>query len=122
MRLRFNLGRGNNYMKWKLSGENMTTEFYDPYNCSLSLANCKLVNQAGTAKKIHEGANKQVCAWISCDFAERIPSQTQKTVGDMREVYYNPRVAPYWRDKDGNNLDGKEFSRIITIGKKVFVS
>jgi len=118
MKVRFNLGAGDNYMKWKVSDEK-SVEYIDPHKSSLSLVNCRLVNRPKSAEKIHQGANKFVCAWIECDWTKQIPIQNPNT---MEQIFYNPKIRPHWHDKYGNNIDGKFYSRIITIGEKVFVS
>lgn len=116
MKVRFNLGAGNNYMKWKVSNEK-SVEYLDPNNASLRLVNCKLVNRPKSAKKIHEGAHKFVCAWIECEYMEQI----RLNQGTDAQVHYNPRIKPYWYDDAGNNIDNNYFPELITVGKKVYI-
>lgn len=111
MKVRFNLGRGERFQKWKVDA-GKEPEFYDPNKSSLSLVNCRLMNVSSKAEKIHQGAHKSVCAWIQCDWLKEIPTQNSEK---LTEVFYNPRIAPYWRDEDGNNIDGQFFSRLITM-------
>ena len=66
-KIRFNLGRGENYLKWKVTSPNGDVNYYEPNDVCLHMENCKLVNQQGTANKIFDGANKTVCAWIESE-------------------------------------------------------
>jgi hypothetical protein len=38
----------------------------------------------------------------------------------LDEVYNNPRIAPFWRDVEGNSLDGKAFNNVLTYNNRVF--
>ena len=66
IKVRFNLGKGKNYMKWKLQFPTHS-EYYSPSEYNLAMFGCTLKNSKTTAKKIHDGAHKTVCAWILCD-------------------------------------------------------
>ena len=66
-KIRFNLGRGENYLKWKITSPNGDVNNYEPTEVCLHMENCKLVNQKGSAQKIFDGANKTVCAWIESE-------------------------------------------------------
>ena len=92
-KIRFNLGRGENYLKWKVTSPNGDVNYYEPNNVCLHMENCKLVNQQGTAKKIHDGANKTVCAWIEC---EAIAIFEPLNIAEGIKVSFNPRVQPNW--------------------------
>ena len=57
-KIRYHLGRGENYMKWRV--EDVTTktvDFYDTDGFSMLAVGVKLHNQPATADKIHNGAN-----------------------------------------------------------------
>ena len=71
-KVKFNLGRGDNYMKWKVIGSDKSIRIFDPEKGSLVMRGCKLINKKGGAKKIYNGANKFVVAWILCDSVEFI--------------------------------------------------
>ncbi len=112
--VRFTLIRGQNYMtlqvkdKYKGSVINLP-----PEEVQLRLTNCKLVNRANQARKIYEGANKQVVAWISCASYEVLT----KPVPCTSPVLYNPRLAPNWRDLEGRNLDGQIYKQLTSVGR-----
>jgi hypothetical protein len=116
-KVRFNLGRGANYMKWKVehiaSGK---AAYYDPEEVSLSLHGCALRNQPSTAQKIFEGANKSVCAWVECHDVEI-------SLADCVSfpIEYNPRKAPHWSGM-GQNIDNTKFARLVSDGRNLFVA
>jgi hypothetical protein len=117
-RIRFNLGLGKNYKKWKV--ENTATKgviYLDPNEYSLRLSNATLCNRKEAAKKINEGHNKYVCSWIECeDYQEvEIPIYFE-----TQELLYNPRVKPFWQDFLGNDIDGFSFEELVTSGNKVY--
>ena len=92
----------------------------NPDEVSLILNNATLCNRKEAAKRINEGHNKYVCSWIECEsyglFNFKLSCLTDT------ELQYNPRVAPFWRDIDGNDIDGHSFEQIVTTGNKVFKS
>tara|TARA_R110002020_G_scaffold393965_3_gene604044 strand:- start:110 stop:544 length:435 start_codon:yes stop_codon:yes gene_type:complete len=125
-KVRFHLGKGDNFMKWRI--ENVETKevtFYSPDKVMISMIDCKLHNHKGTAKKINEGQNKTVCAWIMCKNVNVIASQNysfEKFIheeGMTNVAQYNPRVTPYWRDQDDNNIDKHEYRFMLTYGTKL---
>tara|TARA_S200002703_G_scaffold40354_1_gene35153 strand:- start:6753 stop:7175 length:423 start_codon:yes stop_codon:yes gene_type:complete len=123
--LRFNLGKGENYMKWKHTKPNGKVEYLDPEHVSFVCGQAKLRNHRGTAEKIFSGDNKSVCAWIECDtlmICKIVPSETVEMFieSGSTELSYNPRVAPHWRDNMGNDVDNCEYSGLITHGKRVY--
>tara|TARA_Y100000389_G_C17078580_1_gene325497 strand:- start:57 stop:434 length:378 start_codon:yes stop_codon:yes gene_type:complete len=117
--VRFNLGRGDNFMKWKVSSPIGEATYHEPSEVLIIMHGCKLVNHKGTAKKIHDGANKTVCAWVECDDVNII----DKVVGqsDARQVCYNPRVTPHWVLEE-EVVDKVEFEELFTVGKSVRVT
>jgi len=119
-KVRFNLGKGENYMKWKVMYKYKDNPpFYlDPKEVSLSMGGCKLMNQKGTAEKIKDGANKTVCAWIECQSLNITNPKYYNEVEDALKVSYNPRVNPYWT-LNGENVDKQEFKELFTIGSSV---
>ena len=118
-KVRFNLGRGENYMKWKvIYKDNNSSCYLDPKEFNLTMFRCKLMNQKGTAEKIKDGANKTVCAWIECENLVITPTEDYNAVEDTLKVSYNPRVNPYWT-LDGENVDKQEFKELFTIGSSV---
>ena len=110
-------------MKWQVKDEEGNVSFYEPSEVSLRLRNCFLRNQSGTAKKIHQGISKVVCAWIECESVE-VESFISITKGF--NLSYNPRVNPYWRMNNENspchneNIDGKLFPEVLSSDRKLF--
>lgn len=115
--VRFNLGRGKNYMKWKIETKDESV-YIDPYSYSLMMVNATLKNNNNVAKKIKEGANKSVCSWIKCD--EVILDPMSECCSLKSTISYNPKLLPYWRDEEGNDIDGLNYNILITINKQIF--
>ena len=127
-KVRFNLGRGKNYMKWKVEGP-YGIRYYDPAEVELHMHGCQLKNQRKTAEKINQGANKTVCAWVRCVELKVY----WITAGPMSGFYfmkfdeehdtqlkYNPRKHPFWHVDENVNVDNLVVRRIITIGNKLY--
>lgn len=121
-KIRFNLGSGANFMKWRI--ENTITKevaFHSPDKVMLIMENAQLRNQRGTAQKIHQGKHKEVCGWID---AETVTILKQpKTTPDlltMKPVQYNPRISPFWRNENEENIDGKKYDVLVTNASKVY--
>lgn len=114
IRVRFNLSRGKNYMKWKVEYPDKTVEYHDVSEVQLVMRNCKLKNYKNVAEKIYNGANKEVCAWVLCDDLFIKQGDFLKNEGYDR-VRYNPREIPHWVYKD-ELADGLSFQTIISIG------
>lgn len=119
-KVRFHLGAGKNFKKWRV--ENLQTKsvkFFDPEVYDLELRDCKLHNHSGTAEKIHLGNNKTVCAWIMAkEVAYLVGGRCCYPNEDA--ISYNPKVKPFWRDHEGNNIDKKEIPMIETMGKQLY--
>lgn len=112
IKVRFNLGKGPNYMKFKVEYPDGRKEYYHPSDYQLVMSDCILKNHKKTAQKIFDGAEKTVCAWILCKQIEIRNSSFIKD--DTRRVRYNPRVQPNWL-LDGQIVDNKEFEKIHSI-------
>lgn len=123
IKVRFNLGRGKNYMKWKVQYPDGEVEYYSPGEVQLVMKGCILKNSRKTALKIYEGQDKTVCAWVLCDeilvkFDQFRPYDTT----DLNRLMYNPRVVPYWTSERFKwNLDGHRFENIGTVDRKLFI-
>jgi len=118
--IRFNLGAGDNYKKWKVTSPQGDVQYIEPNEVNIFMEGCKLCNQKGTATKIFEGANKTVCAWVEADNVDIIRKYDENdfiVVGD--EVSYNPRVAPNWI-YNNENADKSEFSDLVTKGRGIY--
>lgn len=126
VKVRFNLGRGDNYMKWQVKGSNGNVVYYDPDNTVLFLMGARLTNSPTTAKRIYNGQHKVVCAWIEAENVnvyrkDEVPIEYYNAYKNPdNELRYNPRVAPNWQDAQGNNVDNHSFPVVATIGKAVF--
>ena len=116
-KVRFHLGRGKNYMKWRIQFPNGDIQYIAPDDCQLHLVGCQAKNGKKTSQKIYEGGEKVVCAWILCDEV-RVRDMIYG-VNDL-PLKYNPRVTPNW-DFGGVNVDGMHFDFIYSIGNKLFV-
>lgn len=120
IKVRFNLGRGKNYLKWKIEYPDKRVEYLDPNTVHLKMYGCRLKNNPKTAERIHLGAHKTVCAWVLCDRIE-ITSGSHNCIQSLdSRVYYNPKNFPNWVYQ-GQNADGFEFDRIQSSGSKLYV-
>ncbi len=99
-KVRFNLERGKYYRFWQVCGDN-TTDYYHPSNTFLSLTNCRLINNARTAKRIHTEAISQ---------------------NKCLQIFYNPRIFPHWTDLAQNNIDKSFHKKIVTINNRVYAN
>jgi hypothetical protein len=113
IKVRFNLSRGKNYMKWKVEYPDKTVEYLDTAEVQLVMRNCKLKNYKNVAEKIYNGANKEVCAWVLCEDLFVKKCDFLKDEGYER-VKYNPRETPNWVYKD-EVADGLSFQTLISI-------
>lgn len=118
-RVRFNLSRGRNYMKWKVEFPNGNVMYYYPTGIQLIMGNCTLKNHKKTADKIYGGANKSVCAWILCDTFELRVNDFIKD--NSTQVKYNPKVQPNWLI-NGEVSDNKTLDSIHSIGYHLFTN
>jgi len=115
--VRFNLAKGKRYMKWKVEDENNTL-YIDPSEHRLIMTSCKLKNRRTYAKKIFDGANKSVCAWIHCKEVLILPSdENQVESGNL--LRYNPRERPHWTNANNEDLDGHSFQFIKSNNKQL---
>ena len=118
-KIRFHLGAGENFMKWRVEDvDDKTVTFFDPSDFNAIIKDGKLYNQKSAAKKINEGANKTVCAWIMAKDYKLIKLFDNEI---QSEVKYNPRQTPYWTNNDGENLDGKEYKTMYITNKRILL-
>lgn len=109
-------------MKFQVKNlETNEVSYHDPETTTLLLYDCVLKNQKTTAEKINCGANKTVCAWVRAGHVVVVEAST-KPFSPTYEISYNPRVAPFWRDYQGNDIDEMEIGEIKTIGRSLFAN
>lgn len=116
-KVRFNLGKGKNYMKWKIEGPEGVS-YYDPDEIQIVMHECQLKNQQKTALKILAGAHKTVCAWVKCTSVE-IQEPNTVSWDSFINLNYNPRVFPHWFINNGENIDGMVLKQVVSVGKKL---
>ncbi len=121
-KIRFHLGRGDNFMKWQVKSPDGTVEYYRPEKRQLAMFNAKLKVQLGTSKKIHEGACKTVCAWVECDEIQ-VLGQADLIKPSYSDFYvrFNPRHNPNWTDRYSNIMNDEKFDLLVTEDRSLFV-
>ena len=118
-RVRFHLAKGENFMKWQVFDKlHNTKDYYDPATRSIIMRDCFLGNHATTAKKIFNGDNKTVCAWVACN--EVCVVDSTPTIGKLTHYKYNPRKNPHWHTDTLNNADNLKFNVMVTNKRKVY--
>lgn len=121
-KVRFHLAKGKHYMQWQVHDTmNNYKEYINPKKSSLVMHDCQLRNHSKTSRKIYEGMNKTVCAWIECDMVEYVPELGKWESALGSRLTYNPRVHPHWQMEDDDNVDYERFKWLITDDKKLFV-
>ena len=119
IKVRFNLSRGKNYMKWKVEYPNKTVEYHDPKQVQLILTNAQLRNYKKVAEKIYNGANKSVCAWVLCDSVEIKTTDFKELNDSFDRIKYNPRIKPNWTINE-EIADYKFMELIISENNKLY--
>ena len=121
-KIRFHLGRGDNFMKWQVrSTDGNVVQYYEPEKFQIAMFNATLKVQLGASNKIHEGACKTVCAWVQCeDFQVLGQSDLVKKGESDFYVRFNPRVNPNWTDASANRINDENFNLLITEGRNIF--
>lgn len=125
-KIRFHLGRGDDFMKWQVrtlvSDGSDLVQYFEPEKYQLAMFNAKLKVQLGTSKKIHEGACKTVCAWVECEQLQILGSAdfVKPNVSDFY-VRFNPRVNANWIDMHNNIMNDEEYSLVVTQDRSLFV-
>ncbi len=120
IKVRFNLGRGKNYMKWKIQHPDGKIEYHSPTEVQLLMHDCILKNYKKTAQKIYDGGEKVVCAWVLCKRLAIVKSDRfTKADLDGERIRYNPRVTPNWI-LDGENVDGMSVDKLVSVDFGVY--
>jgi hypothetical protein len=121
IKVRFNLGRGVNYFKWKVEYPDRS-EYYSPTEVQLVLAKCEVKNNQKTANKIFEGKHKQVCAWVLCEQVLIRKNNFESADTECPKLKYNPKVLPHWVIGDNKeSVDGQRFSRLISVDYSLYI-
>lgn len=118
IKVRFNLSAGKNFMKWKVEYPDRKPEYYDPKEVQLVLGGCRLKNHRKTAEKIHQGANKTVCAWVLCEHIAIYKAGTLQT-DELPQIKYNPRVRPNWM-WDDEVVDGYTLHTLVSDMNRLY--
>lgn len=120
IKVRFNLGRGKNYMKWKIQ-HNDHVEYVSPEDKNIWMFGCQLKNNRKTAEKILRGEHKTVCAWITCQ-SVTVQNKELPTFKKLKKnrLKYNPKVLPYWNIRE-NDVDNQLFDIIFSDGRELYV-
>ena len=125
-KIRFHLGRGENFMKWQVktlvSDGSDLIQYFEPNEYQLAMFDAKLKVQLGTSKKIHDGACKTVCAWVECDELQVLgQSDLIKPCENDFYVRFNPRHNPNWTDRYSNIMNDEKFEVLVTDDRSIFV-
>jgi hypothetical protein len=100
-------------------GQSKVFSNVDPETKSIIMRDCILGNQPATAKKIFDGDNKTVCAWVACDDVSVVDSLS-RVDHRMTRFKYNPRKNPHWFSDASINCDNRKFKVMITNNRKVY--
>lgn len=121
-RVRFHLAKGDNFMKWQVFDRQYNTKsYFDPSFKTILMRDCVLGNRPATAKRIFEGENKTVCAWVSCDDIQVWDSDTVKVdTSAMTHYKYNPRKNPHWFTDTHDNRDGLKLETMMTNNRAIY--
>ena len=129
-KVRFHLGRGKNFMKWQVTsnlntgdgtGAKHVVSYVNPQENQLAMLGCKLSLQPTAAQKIHDGANKTVCAWIECESVQVLEVNRLKPNEQDYRIKFNPRQNPEWTDGYNNVVSGNEYEIIFTNDRTLWV-
>ena len=129
-KVRFHLGRGKNFMKWQVTsnlntgdgtGAKHVVSYVNPQENQLAMLGCKLSLQPTAAQKIHDGANKTVCAWIECEAVQVLEVNRIKPNEQDYRIKFNPRQSPNWTDGYNNVVSGNEYEILFTNDRTLWV-
>lgn len=113
--LRFHLGLGKNYFKWRLQDKITNEVQFIEDTANFVLYGCKLRNNKRTAQQIFDGSHKTVCSFVEFDsylIEETNPTDTP--------ILYNPRKFPYW-NLNGEDVDNQLFDKLITFERRIYL-
>ena len=109
-------------MKWQVfDRKDNTKSYFDPSSKTILMRDCVLGNRPATAKRIFEGENKTVCAWVSCDDIQVWDSGIVKLdTSAMTQYKYNPRKNPHWFTDTHDNRDGLKLETMMTNNRAIY--
>lgn len=119
IKVRFNLGAGKNFMKWKVEYPDGEVKYLHPTDVQLIMHDCTLKNYKKTAQKIFDGAEKTVCAWVLCKSIQ-IKTNNFKSDNEYR-IKYNPRVQPNWLF-GSRIVDNEKFEEIYSVDYGLYIN
>lgn len=120
-KVRFHLGRGKNYQMWQVTNKaTKKKRYYDPAETTLILRGCVLGNRPGVARKIFEGENKTVCAWVDCEFVDAVPRTREDNVSALTQYKYNPKKNPHWFTITNDNADKTDLQIMVTLDRRMY--
>jgi len=119
VKVRFNLGKGKNYMKWKIQSSS-GVEYHSACDVQLIITNGILRSNRKAAEKIFNGDEKNICAWVLCDSVKILHKYfTPYDKLGYIKIKYNPRKNPFW-DINGCNVDNTQYSEIVSLDYSLF--
>ena len=109
-------------MQWQILDRQENEKSYvDPDFSSILMKNCELGNRPATARRIMNGENKTVCAWVSCDDYQVVDNDRFKLDTHALTHYkYNPKKNPHWFTDTHDNRDGLKLSTMVTQDRAVY--
>lgn len=119
-KIRFNLERGENYLKWEISKPNGEVSYLSPELYDITLYNSTLKNNSKSSNKIYNGANKFVCAWVECEDINVEYVSEYELTDEYEKISFNPKTKPYWFNGIGENIDGLFFEELKTNKNKIY--
>lgn len=117
VKVRFHLLAGPNFGKWQIKYDNGDIMYVDPETSQLSMFDCKLKVRPAAAKKIFEGNEKMVCAWVECDWLRIANVYEQK---DRSHISFNPRKSKHWLCQ-GEVMDNKLVGDLFSVNRSLFL-
>ena len=119
VRVRFHLGAGEHYRQWQIRHDDGRVEYHHPDAVTMVMLRCRLRNRRGTAQKIYDGEHKEPCAWVEAEDVMVTRATTFWSGLDGRQIAYDPRVAPHWRDEAGQDIDGRRYGMVVSSGRRM---
>jgi len=113
-------------MKWQIKylgtedGRDDRVSYVNPLDNQLAMLGCKLSVQPTAAKKIHDGANKTVCAWIECEEVQVLSVDRIKPNEQDYRIRFNPRVSPNWIDENNTIVSGEQYQILFTSDRTLW--